>query len=74
MTDRIHSITLVLENDLRIDDAEQLLNACRLLRNVVTVLPNVSDVASQCAYARASMELRISWWNALDALDKSKKP
>lgn len=56
MIDHIHSITLVLEQDLREDDAEALISACRLLRNVVTVIPNV--------------ELRRSWWEALDALDK----
>ncbi len=55
MTDRIHSITLVLDKDMRDDDAESLIEACRQLRRVISVTPNISDpnvhVAEQrCRY------------------------
>jgi hypothetical protein len=43
MTDRIHSLTLVLDHDMRDDDVESLVNACRHFRGVISVTPNVSD-------------------------------
>lgn len=46
MTDRIHSIILVLAEDIRIDDAESLIAAAKQFRGVIDVTPNVADLGS----------------------------
>lgn len=66
MTDRIHSLTVVLENDIRIDDAEALINAIRQMRRVIAVEPNVSDVSDMVAISRARNELTGKIWEALN--------
>ena len=53
MTDRIHSLTLVLEENIRIDDMTDLLAACRALKHVVSVGTNVADSESYMAQERA---------------------
>lgn len=65
MTDRIHSITLVLDKDVREDDAEALLLACRSFRGVITVTPNVSDFTSHMAEQRARTEIGNAVFAAL---------
>ena len=57
MTDRIHSITLVLDKDIRIDDAESLIVAAGQLKGVIGVTPNISDSDSHFAYVRARNDL-----------------
>lgn len=67
MTDRIHSLTVVLENDIRIDDAESLISAIKQLRLVIAVEPNVSDPSSVMATVRARDELSKKLWDVLYA-------
>ena len=57
MTDRYHSLTVVLENNLRTDDVEPLMNAIRQLRGVLKVSGEVSDVNSHMAELRARADL-----------------
>ena len=57
MTDRYHSLTVVLEHDIREDDAKPLLAAIRQLRGVLSVEGNVADVTSHMAQERARREL-----------------
>lgn len=56
MTDRIHSITLVLEADLREDDAQSLLAAVRMLKGVISAAGNVSNITDYIAQARVRLE------------------
>lgn len=58
MTDRINSITLFLDRDIRIDDAEGLIAAARHLKGVISVEPNVVSIDSKLAEQRALQELR----------------
>lgn len=58
MTDRINSITLFLDRDIRIDDAESLIAAVRHLRGIIDVQPNVVSIDSKLAEQRALHELR----------------
>jgi hypothetical protein len=57
MKDRISSVTVVLEHDMRGDDAEALLAAIRHLRGVLSVTGNVSDISSHVAEQRVRYEL-----------------
>lgn len=43
MTDRINAIVVVLEKDMREDDAEPILNAIRQMRGVLDVRTNIAD-------------------------------
>jgi len=43
MTDRVNYLTVALEKDMRIDDAQALVQAIRCMRNVLDVKENVAD-------------------------------
>lgn len=58
MTDRIHSIMVVLEKDIRDDEIQPLLDAIQLLRGVLKVKANVTDVDAELAQSRAYQKLR----------------
>jgi hypothetical protein len=57
MTDRLHTLTVVLETDMRVDDAESLISAIRQLRGVLSVTGEVSDMTAHMAQERARREL-----------------
>ncbi len=57
MTTRFHSLTVVLDKDLRDDDAEPLMDAIRMLRGVLKVSGVAADLTSNMAQARARQEL-----------------
>ena len=57
MTDRFHSLTVVLERDIREDDAEALMGAIKTLRGVLSVRGEVADMTSVMAEDRARREL-----------------
>ena len=57
MTDRYHSITVVLEKDVREDDARALIDAIKQMRCVLTVRGVVSNIESMMAEERARHEI-----------------
>ena len=57
MTDRLHSLTVVFERNIRADDAEPILAAIRMIRGVQSVTGQVADEASHMAEERARREL-----------------
>lgn len=65
MTDRIHSLLIVLEKDIRDDDVQGLANAISQLRGVAGVKMNVADIESQMAETRAKEALRKKLWEVL---------
>lgn len=65
MTDRFNSLTVVLENDVRDDDAKALISAIRQFRGVVSVSGNVSDLTAHVAQVRANHELTEKLWRVL---------
>jgi len=58
MTDRVHSLTVVLEKDVRTDDVEALISAIRQLRGVISVKQHIADPESHMAMERARNDLR----------------
>jgi hypothetical protein len=58
MTDRYNALTIVLEKNMREDDAEGLIQALQMMRGVASVTPIVADVQSHIAYERARNDLR----------------
>lgn len=65
MTDRFHSLVVVLDKDMRDEDAEALINAIMMMKNVISVEGNISDVVSLVAMARARSELSMKIFEAL---------
>lgn len=57
MSDRFHSLAVVLEKDIRDDDAKQIMTAICQLRGVILVTGNVADFDSHMAEVRAKTEL-----------------
>jgi hypothetical protein len=66
MTDRIHSLTVVLERDNRSDDVEALVNAIRMFHGVLSVETHVSDITSHMAEERARASLSEKIYKALE--------
>jgi hypothetical protein len=57
MTNSISAITVVLEKNMREDDAAPLMSAISQLRGVLSVSGNVSDIMEHVAQLRARREL-----------------
>ena len=65
MTDRIHSITLALGKDMRVDDAEALIAACKMLKGVISVKGNVNGPGDWVAESRVRQELGEKLWEII---------
>jgi hypothetical protein len=73
VTDRFHSLTVALTDDLREDDAERLIDAIKLLRGVAGVKGNVSDPGFYTAVIRAQRVTEQKLWDALHEQPLSKQ-
>jgi hypothetical protein len=69
MTDRIRSATVVFDHDIRIDDAEAILDALRMVRGVASVHPG-EPIGGQAWLARetAFQGIREVWFDLLQAM------
>lgn len=65
MTNRIHSITVVLSEDMREDDSQNVIAAIGMIRGVLSASTHVSDVVSHMAYERAKVNLGEKLWDVL---------
>ena len=66
MTDRINAFVVILEHDLRDDDAQAIINAIRQLKGVLDVQPHVAGFDAAIAEARVRHELRQKLWKVLE--------
>ena len=57
MTDRVHSFQVVIEKDLREDDAKPVLDAILQVKHVIDVIPMTANVESRMAEVRAQQDL-----------------
>jgi hypothetical protein len=62
MTDRL---TVVLEKDIRDDDAQPLIEAIKQMRGVLDVQPLMANIESYIAQSRARAELGQKLWDIL---------
>jgi inosine-uridine nucleoside N-ribohydrolase len=65
MTDRYSSLTVVLEKDIREDDAKALIAAIQQLRGVLTVEGNVANLSEFVIEQRVRQEFREKLWEVL---------
>jgi hypothetical protein len=66
MSDRINTITVLLEKDTRLDDCDAILTAIRMTKGVLKATPNVADARDWMAEERARNEFRKKLWDALE--------
>lgn len=57
MTDRYNALTIILESDIRDDDAQPLIEAIKQLRGVLSVEPYLATPEEAIAEARVRSEL-----------------
>lgn len=69
MTDRIHSYSVILDRDLREDDAKSITNAIRMIKGVLKVTHHVSDHNFHAAQARARAETRDRLYKMIEELE-----
>lgn len=66
MSDRTVVLTVVLDNEYRVDEAgESIMNAIRMIKGVRNVKANVSDIETYTAYTNARFDLEKKLWDAL---------
>ena len=58
MSDRINTITVVLEKETRLDDCDAIIAAIRMTKGVLSADPNVAEPFEYTAFERARHELR----------------
>lgn len=57
MTDTYYALTVILERDIRSDDAQQIIDAIRMIKFVLDVKGNVSSPETYMAQARERREI-----------------
>ena len=65
MTDRYFALTVVLEQNVRDDDAQHIIDAIKQMRGVLSVEPHVANLEMHQAQDRARHELQQKLWAAL---------
>jgi len=68
MTDRIKGFTVALDNDIRIDDVEFIMNAIKMIKGVNNVESLVSDSSDFIARSRYKSEVQAKIFKMLDEL------
>jgi hypothetical protein len=65
MSDHTVALTVVLDGDYRVDDAECIMSAIRMIKGVVSVEANIADPDTHVAYVRARIDLEEKLFEAL---------
>jgi hypothetical protein len=65
VTDRIFAYTVILEREIRADDAEAIENAIRMVKGVAEVTPQVANASDYFAVETARRELGQKIWEVL---------
>ena len=69
MTDRLKGVLVTFDRDIRVDDAEQILTAIRMIKCVADVSPIVSNTDDYMARVRVDLE----WHKRIvDMLDRKR--
>lgn len=59
----MHSLTVVLDRDIRVDDVEPIIHAIEQIRGMIAVKGNVADSSDFIAQSRARDELIKKLWD-----------
>jgi hypothetical protein len=58
MTDRIKGFAVTLEEDMRIDDIDNIINAIRMIKGIASVEPSISNIDDDINRERIKSEFR----------------
>lgn len=72
MTDRHVAYTVILEKEIREDDAEAVVTALKMVKGVLRVVPKIGAVEQYIANERARHELQMDLWKFLNEWRKGK--
>ena len=73
MTDRIRTITVALDRDIRDDDVQPILDAIGMIKCVAHVTPNVVDYGDYAARSSLAHNVQRKMYEAIDAIFKDLK-
>lgn len=65
VTDRLKGVVVTFDRDIRVDDAEHIINAIQMIKGVVDVSPSVSDHNDHMNRIRIQSELEKRICDAL---------
>lgn len=65
MTDRIFALNVLLDQDIRDDDVEPIINAIKMIKHVQRVEKNISDIEVWAGEERARQKLGQQLWEVL---------
>jgi len=65
MTDRLNALIVVLDKDIRDDDAQPLMDAIKMMKGVISVSGSVADSESVVAESRVRSQLSKKLWEVL---------
>lgn len=71
MTDRINSFVVVLDKNIRDDDAENTIIALKNIKGVIGVIPNINSISDTVAGARAKSEIINKILDLVDSINKT---
>jgi hypothetical protein len=57
MTDRYNAFIVILEKDIREDDAESTIEAIKRIKGVLDVKPQINDIGDDIAQSRVRAEI-----------------
>lgn len=73
MTDRVRTLTVVLDRDYRDDDAESIVNAIQMVKGVGSVTTEVVDLAQHQARLSLSIAMRNRLYECVAAIFDGKE-
>lgn len=65
MTDRLKGFVVTLQENMREDDAQEVINAIKMIKNVLTVKPLVTGWEDGMFYDRVKRDLISKLWDVL---------
>ena len=65
MTDRIHALTVILDQDVRDDDVQPVIDAIRMVKHVISVEPHVTSLVDHSARIRVRTDLTTKLYDVL---------
>lgn len=66
MTDRVKGFTVVLKEDVRVDDVEATMNAIAMIKGVCEIYPHIVDAEDEMNRMRIKSELRKKFYDFID--------
>ena len=57
MIDKYYALTVLLEKDTRSDDAQPILDAIKMIKGVLSVKPELSNLETYSAHQMAKIEI-----------------